>query len=460
MAGGGTRLALDAAATEPHHLEATWGRFDPIHIAYESFAMENIEVTPQGSIQFGRELRFKILNHAEYIAGAYLELTFPAISAPTDVHLTTYYRIAWCHYVGIYVFDEIEFKVNNNTLDKLYPEYMDIWRRINVPECKQFGYNDMVGQINYKDEISANLWIQNAQYDPRAPQNALHDKPSFKTIMPLQFWWCLSWTQALPIGILVFSEVWIHVKLKAANQLYTIYENTTNNTPWDAGTTTVSTATITAPDLTNCRLFIDYVYLQNSARDRISTQSFFYLITQVKHTGSSPVSSSNVTYRMPFVLPVSALLWVIRENEATDNKDYYFFDKYQGNAPLTAGALNPALSTHVYNVPDSMIDRATIKILAEDTQSERDWMYWSRYQHYRHRTKIPESRSIYQYSFALDPANSQASGVVNFSASEQNYIQMYLNSGAGVDGTAAPLGIGYDSKVGELFVFAESSYKS
>ncbi len=457
MVGGATHLALNAAATDPHHIDAKWGLFDPIHITYEPFAIENIEITPHGTPDFGREHRYKILNHAEYISGGYLELTFPIIDAPAGT--TPYYRVAWIHNIGIYCYDEIDFVVNNNKLDKQYPEYMDWFWRLTLPEGKKAGFNDMIGEMNIHSTFSHGGMLYNDQFDIRAPQVKDTSKAQFKTILPLNFWWCLDWTQAIPIGILVFSEVWIYVKFKPAYQLYNVYENDSGTSdpqnlwpPSDEHDLDPTIRLTTTPRLVEAKLFIDYVYLPNAARDRISKQSHFYVITQCKHTGSVPVSSRSHQFKLPYVLPITNLIWGIREDDATRDKEFYFFDKYHGNSGDAQGGGAP------YNIADPLIEYSTIKLLAEDRQQERHHLYYTRYVPFKHANSIPRSHGIHMWCPALRPFEAQSSGVLNLSASEQNYLNIRMKGGIAPDGTTADSGIGGNAgKTGELFVFAEAS---
>jgi len=338
------------------------------------------------------------------------------------------------------MFDEISFVTNNNKLDTHTAEFIDMWSRLTVPEGKKAGYNDMIGEMNISTRFGLGDTIYTQQVDSRSPQYFASSKPQFKVILPLLFWWCLDWTQALPIGVLIFSELWVEVKFKAASDLYMISDN--NAADWSGTTnrpTTNSVSPPTAPTIVDAKLFVDYVYLPNSARNRIADLNHFFVIRQTKHHGSQPITSSSLSYRLPFVLPTTLIMFGVRADAATTMHEYHFWDKYYGN---------DGSSTSIpYHLPDTQISTATIKILADDRQSSRDYLYYNRYVPFKHFSCIPESRGIWTYSFSLFPESSQVSGVINLSAAEQNYVNITMNVGLCADGSTTG-GVGDGTRTG------------
>jgi len=454
MAGGTVQMALTNAASEPHHTDAQFSYYDPIHVPYENFAIESIEISPNGTSEFGRKASFKLLNHAEYICGGYLEVTFPVINAPpTDGN--DQFRIAWIQNLGIHMVDQIEFKVNNNNLDVLYPEFMDMWCRLSLPEGKKKGFNDMIGQVNFYTRHSHSRYVQSDVIDPRGPQVADAEKAQFKVMLPLMFWWCMDWSQALPIGVLVFCELWIHVHFKRSSDLYIVYKTTDAGADhWlpndDAITKELDLRAVVTPRMVDCKLYIDYIYLPTDARDRIADKQHFYFIKQCKFSGPIAAESNVLQHKLSLVLPTEDIVFAFRERHATTARAYHCFDKYHGNGG------NPTDGTVLFDIPDPLVNGITLKVLATDRQTPRDWMYHSKYVPYKCNTSIPESHGVYQWNFALHPESSQASGVINFSSSEQNYLNFTFNQGAAVDGTT-PSGIGIGEHTADLFLYGISS---
>jgi hypothetical protein len=446
MTGGATQLSISGGQDKYLHYQAVAGFFDAQHFSYEDFAVESIEITSHGQVDFGRTARFKLMNSAELICGAYLEVTMPQITATTDAG-GVYYKVAWVHALGIYLLNEIEFIVNSTRVDVHYPEYLDMWSRLTIPESKKMGFNDMIGETNIHKRLGYNHIVYEDQIDSNAPQMIGDTKPEFKMAIPLRFWFCDSWSQALPIGILLFCEVYIDVKFEQFANLYIQYENDTSN-DFDSGTTSVSSTTITKPVLSDAKLYVDYVFLNQRARNRIASKSLFYVINQVKTNGGVTVSGSSYNYRLPFVMPVYELLFGVRETDATTAKQYHIWDRWTDNK----GSLTD--DTVKYNLPDPVVSEAELKILNDKRFEKRDYLYYSRYQPYCHHTSIPETRGIWMFSFALHPEKSNATGAANFSSSDNNYLNLTFNQGTGINGGTS--GIGVSNKTGTLYVYAKN----
>jgi len=442
MTGGATQLALSGGQDKYLHMGADAGFFDSRHISYEDFAIESVEITAQGQIDFRRTAKFKFINSAELVTGAYLEITLPQIDAPAETANYEYF-VAWVHMIGFYVFESVNFVVNSTTIDTHYPEFCDMWSRLITPASKREGYNDMIGDVNILTRFGHGHNAYPAQVDPDCLQLMAESKPQTVLTIPLMFWWCNDYNQALPIGILLFCEIYVNVQFKAASDLYEVYER--DKTP--PNNYAVSTATITTPSLVDVKLYVDYVFLNNASRNRIAVKKHFYVIKQTRTNGPQPVTGASLSYRLPFVMPVSELLFGVREDAATTAKAYHIWDRYTGNA----GDINDDVV--VYNIPDPVIQTATLKIMTDERFSARGYGYWSRYVPYKHHTTIPSTKGIFAFSFALWPEKCQASGACNFSSADNNYLNLTFNQSDGKDGTAS-VGIGNSGITGMLYVYS------
>lgn len=440
MAGGATQLSLVGVQDRYLHINATGGFFDFHHVTYEDFAIESIEITPTGTADFNKMARFKFMNNAELISGAYLEVTLPAIAATAAGGGLTY-TVGWIHCLGFYLFNTIEFQVNANRIDIHYPEYLDMWSRLTIDGSKKEGYNDMMGEMNiFNDRFGFNETTYLGQTDPAAPQVRGATKPQFKIAVPIQFWWARDYSCAFPIGVLLFCEVHLNVDFANYTNLYIMYSDD------GAGTYAVSATTITQPSIVDCKLYVDYVYMTRVARNRIAASKLFYIISQTRTNGPQSVSGSVFQYRLPFVMPVTELLFAVREDAAVTAKQYHFWDRYTDNA----GNIND--DTVYYNLPDPVIATATLKLLTDERESARDYQFFARYMPFKHHTAIPSTRGIWTYSFALYPEKIKPSGACNFSTSDNNHLNLTFNQTAGKNGGAA--GIGTGAITGQLYVYA------
>lgn len=456
MAGGGAvQLTLHGVQDKYLHIEATSGFFDSQHITYEDFAIESIAVDSQGAMDFGRGAKFKFTGAAEMAAGAYLETVLPELTAKTDT-VTKKYYIAWVHSIGLYLFKSIEFTVNNTKVDIHYPQYLDLMGRLTIGADKREAYNDMIGELNIVTRFSHNHIVHANQVSNDAPQMMRHVKPKTTIMLPLSFWWCKDYTQALPVGLLLFSDIYVNVEYQDFDKLYIQYEEDISGGP--TGPISVSSnTTITKVGLEEAKLYVDYVYMSGYSRERISNKAVFYVIKQVRTPGSVPLSTSSINYRLSFVMPIVSILFGIQEDGAIANdvRRYDWWDRYKGNHsdlandPLTAWDETILPS----QLPDSPITEGTLRILNSDRFSTRNWLYWNRYTSFRTNTRSPSSRGVYVYHFALFPEQHLASGAVNLSRADNNFLYLIFNRGTGADGYTTNCGIGSAGVTGNLHLF-------
>lgn len=463
--GGATQLTLSGGQDKYLHFDATASFFDSQHMSYEDFAVESILVDSQGSMNFNRSAKFKFTGAAELVVGGYLETTIPQLNAWTntvDPNDWLYY-IAWVHSIGIYLYKSIEFSVNNTKVDIYYPQFIDLWGRLLISNDKRNGYNDMIGELNFTTTFTHCLNVNANQVDPVALQRLGLVKPQTRLYLPLSFWWCNSYSQALPVGLLLFSDVYVNVEYAAVESLYVeMRQRVTQGHPDLLKYFYVATPTaITRPSLVDSKLYIDYVYVSEYSRERLAAKSIFYVIKQVRSVvsaGGIPVAAPTLNYRLPFVMPCTSLLFGIQEDGAVAIKRYDWWDRYRGNVnTVNNDAVNPGdpdTRSLPAMIPDSPLDNATLKILGTERFANRDWLYWSRYQPYRHNTKTPITAGVYVYHFALFPEQEMASGAANLSHSDNNYLYLVFNRGPAKDTVTANCGIGSTGVTGTVYIYA------
>ena len=214
--------------------------------------------------------------------------------------------------------------------------------------------------------------------------------------VPLNFWFCKNAGLALPLIALQYHEV----KVILNHTLTTAYgDNVTDN-----------------------RLWVDYIYLDTDERRRFAQVSHEYLIEQVQE---QILQTGDGDHTLRFNHPVKELIWFAT---ATD---------------IDVGS--PRVTLPVVQHSDLPEATYTLKLNGHDRFSARPHTYFSRVQVYQHHsgdggdnsfynysTNIVErgnvnegsdcqnkigyiSDSICVYSFALNPEEHQPSGTCNFS---------------------------------------------
>jgi hypothetical protein len=459
------QLSLVGGQDKYLNLDADSGFFDSTNITYENFAMQSCPIDVNGQADFGRTVTFKFNNVAELAAGGYIEVDVSTVTTPPNT-ASLCYAIGWCNLVGIYMFEYIEFTTNQIRVDILYPEFIDMWGRYTIPLGKRAGYNDMIGQMNIYNRVAFGNQIVSNQIDPRAPQvpttmtatlATTATKNAFTVIMPLEFWWCKDYAHAIPTGLLLFSDMNIKVAFLNYTALIMLYEADYAGGVITAGTLRVSTSTITRPTIVDSRCYIDYVWLETNARNRLTTKSLFYVIKQIKTPGAQAISARTINYKFPASMPVYTLMFGIREDEAgtVTWKEYGWWDRFRGNHFLQGALGAPVSNVGLYHgIPDDSISQVLLKIVNNDRFSTRGPEYLGRYVSYRKEsaTCIPENKGIYRYDFALYPEHESPSGALNFSRSDNNFLYLTMNNSVQLNSGSLG-GVGASSITGGLYLF-------
>lgn len=432
-----SQIALQGNQDKYLHHMAYHSYFSSSHVTYENFAIESMLVPSQGQISFGRNTTYTIPANAELMAGAALYITLPAVTAP--VIGGNQYNFAWCHSLGFYIFTKIEFRAQAQMLDTQYPEYMDAWSRLSISASQREGYNDLIGEINFISEQSTtgSLMAPNYLQYPQAPVTT---KPQFSILVPLNLWFCQNYTQAIPIGVLLYTQLKFVVYFNTVTNLYVLTDNT--------GNFNAAGAMTTQPALVDCQLWVDYVFLDEAARNRIARDAHFFVFKQTQNNGGS-ITVSTTTYqaKLQIVLPVCHLMTFVREtgtyaNGVNGPQRWGWFDKF---------ANNPSL------LPRSPFLTIEIRINSQRRMEQREFLYHSRYQPFKAHTSIPRSRGIWMFSFALFPEEAEASGDCNFSRAENNTINYTFDTVTqynDVGGLTPQTGIGAGGIIGDLYIFA------
>ena len=157
---------------------------------------------------------------------------------------------------GSQMVSEVELEIGGQQIDRHYQEWMDVWNELSTPESKALALKVMQGAV----ASQAANGVEMVQ-------------------VPLQFWFCRNPGLALPLIALQYHEV----KLKFT---------------WGS----------TAGNVTDCKVFCDYIYLDTDERRRFAQVSHEYLIEQLQRESFSLAASTN-SLKLNFNHPVKELIW-------------------------------------------------------------------------------------------------------------------------------------------------------
>ena len=380
--------------------------FKVVYRRHTNFAVESIEQTFNGSVDFNKRVTATISRNGDLVKSMWLEVDLPAVT------LSGTAGEVWTYGVGNALVKEVEVEIGGQLIDRHYGEWMNIWTELSVPEGKRAGYDNMV--LNHAHTTA------DREQGGDADRN---DCTAAKRVyVPLQFWFCRNPGLALPLIALQYHEVKVNLTTRALNELVVDIDGT----PGSSGT--LSAATL------GCKLYVDYVYLDTDERRRFAQVSHEYLIEQVQFTGDESVTgSSSKNATLNFNHPVKELIWVCRTTEhgtqATDDAT--------GNRWLNFNGANGSTVTEAFAT-------GKLQLNGHDRFSERNADYFRKVQNYQHHTRVPRAlddtsdssdgrfQMIYTYSFALSPEEHQPSGTCNFSRIDNAVLQLGTVTTTGV----------------------------
>ena len=186
---------------------------------------------------------------------------------------------------GNKLIQEVELIIGGTIIDKHTSEWMDIYNELYIPESKQLGFKYMSGGFdNINNSILPQLPVQlkNLQYYPTFLDQKI-------IILPLKFFFCNNFAQALPIIALQYHDVSIKFKWGYNNQINRNKEIVSS---------------------VSCEVWGDYIYLDTDERKRFSESSHEYLIEQLQY---KEFINENRKFVLPFNHPVKSLFWTEKE---------------------------------------------------------------------------------------------------------------------------------------------------
>jgi hypothetical protein len=345
--------------------------FKVVYRRHTNFALEAIQQTFNGVVDFGRKVTATVSRNGDLIHKMYLQVDLPALASATTT--------AWTRNIGHTLIKSIEFQIGGQKIDKHYGEWLQIWSELTQTAEHEDGYSVMIGNTSTLTTLAGSI-------------------PAQRLYIPLQFWFNRNPGLALPLIALQYHEVKIDIEFRPASECYIGSPSTT-------------------PALVDASLYVDYVYLDTDERRQFAQVAHEYLIEQLQFTGAESFSNSSVKSKLNFNHPVKSIHWVVQLDsnvESGENRHSDFTDNgtgpndYAGNDPLTDAKL--LLNGH-------------------DRFSVRNAAYFNLVQPYQHYTRIP-SVGIYSYSFALKPEEHQPSGTVNMSRIDNATLQLTNATGA------------------------------
>ena len=346
--------------------------FKVVYRRHTNFSLESIQqfFRNENNLDFGKSTYSVLERKADLMSGAVLEITLPALD-PTQSGSTF---VNWVNGIGNAIIKSVQVKIGGYTVDTQSGEWMDINSQYNVSQDKRGAYDEMLGYyVNAATDIIS------------GEELTLH--------IPLNFWFTNPGL-ALPIEALQYHDV----------EIYFNFANLADMIVSDVAITNPTTTTGGAVKFLDCKLYVDYIYLDTDEKRRIVQSSHEYLIEQVQTLNAEEIRTNDTSRKIDLFLkhPVKSLYWVI-------SNDHYTTTGSTGNN-------NQPLN---YDADNAITNKDTFKVMrllfnGSDRFTDRPAKYFRLTQPFQYFKCCP-TKTVYSYTFALRPYDLQPSGSCNFS---------------------------------------------
>jgi len=374
---------------------------------HTNFALEAIEQTFNGSVNFGSRVTCQVTRNGDLINRIYFYGQLKNNAAVSTTGSVNNNSIALVPYFGLKLLKTIELEIGGQRIDKHYSEWLYIWNELSLPVGKRDGYKLMVGGDKYNRSIILDAQTQYSLY------------------VPLEFWFCRNVGLALPLIALQYHEVKINIEFETSTNMVNTEDNYSDRAATlkdytgtgAVGSLPIKNSSLSGGGAANLQfvygsLWVDYIFLDTDERRRFAQLSHEYLIEQLQFTGADTITGSSEStmksVRMNFNHPCKELIWVIQPTPAASS------------ARVAAPYWNnftTRTTDNEYLLGNNPVTLAKIQLNGNDRFTERVGTYFNTVQPYQHHEYTPNlfNNGINVYSFAIKPEEHQPSGSLNMS---------------------------------------------
>jgi hypothetical protein len=302
---------------------------------------------------------------------------------------------SWVNELAHYLLEYVEISIGGATIDKHNSEILRSLTILNEDYEKRRGYEKMIGNT-YE--------LNNYDSDIKRPTTLY---------LPLRFWFCNHFSEAIPIVAMPHSPVEITVKFRKFEEV-----------------SVTSTYKFKKQPQISAFLMAHYIFVDEDERKRLCENKQEYLIETIE-TGHEEIfdkqniieakdliedKSSGSTrreyiidYKLAFNYTTKTILWVVKPLVIKNKYNRFDWNFY----------LNKTLKTY------NPITSVKFKFNGRDRETLQPfgvYQYWQPYKFFNSSVD-----NLFVYSFALYPQMLQPSGAANFGKLADASLSLYLN---------------------------------
>ena len=125
--------------------------FKVVYRRYTNFAIETVELTLNGTADFGKRVTVTITRNGDLVTKMYLRVELASVSmnnVPQSEVERNKFLFAWVRQVGNFLIDNIQFEIGGSQIDKHWGHWMSVWNDLTKNVNTQPAYNALVGKFN------------------------------------------------------------------------------------------------------------------------------------------------------------------------------------------------------------------------------------------------------------------------------------------------------------------------
>ena len=308
-------------------------------------------------------------------------------------------RFAWINELAHYLVESAEISIGGEVIDTHKSELIRSLSILNEDYEKKRGYNIMIGNTHELTDYNSEIKLPKTLY------------------LPLRFWFCNHFSEALPIVAMPYSPVDITIKFRKFTDV--------------SMTTSFKFKSKKEPKF-DPFLMVHYIYVDEDERKRLCENKHEYLIETVESGNEQIFDNRNIIeaknsilidnisnniireyyidYKLGFNYTTKTILWIVKPQNIINTVDKYDWNFYMYDNIKT---YNP-------------ITNVKIKFNGRDREIRHPYgvyQYWQPYKFFN-----SSIDNLFVYSFALYPQMLQPSGVANFGKLADSSLILYLNS--------------------------------
>ena len=356
--------------------------FKVVYRRHTNFSMEAIEQTFDGSLSYGGRVSCTISRNGDLVHKMYIQYI------PTEIigsAASTFYPKFGCG-----LLKEVELEIGGQMIDRHYSHWLSAYEDLTQKNDTRVFQATTNGNNYPNDGTFTKYQALSGNYMGGGNANLIDKAGPTEHFMPLQFWFCRNVGLALPLIALQYHEVKLYWTL-----------------PTEAELTAGTDAT---RNVSNCKLFVDYIYLDTDERRRFAQVSHEYLIEQLQYEEHALSASLELNFNHP----VKELVWGGKPSANA-----------AGESVLTTFHRLQKTTSAVMADPESKFN-TTLKLNGHERFAPRGATYFSRQQIFDYHTgpgSLADMDALSVYSFALKPEEHQPSGTCNFSRIDSAILQ-------------------------------------